>query len=190
MNRQRLIFAMILAQLGLSPACAARGANPEKLMKLTKWERGVKVESRTDKAGFAYFWFYEWHLFDAVAEGEHTHGSHEWKWSVNAKGTLARMDADWLKMKVRAAENGAVLTLEITNTSDHDWPEIAADPNQLKAFASLLMIVEMREQGIVPDHYTAITECRYCGPVPIWPGVPAEVAGCPWCFTGGYREKK
>ena len=126
MNRQRLVLTVLFVQCVLSPACVARGANPEELMKLTKWERGVKVESQTDKEGFAYFWFYEWHLFDAVDKGEHTHGSHEWKWNVNAKGTLARMDADWLKMKVRAAENGAVLTLEITNTSDHDWPEIAA----------------------------------------------------------------
>ena len=79
MNRQRLIFAMIFVQCALTSTCVARGTDPETLMKLSKWERGVKVESRTDKAGFAYFWFYEWHLFDAVAKGEHTHGSHEWK---------------------------------------------------------------------------------------------------------------
>lgn len=125
MNRQGLVFTLILIPFVLSSTCISQ-ATEEKLMKLTNWERGVKVESRTDKAGFAYFWFYEWHLFDAVAKGEHTHGTHEWKWNVNAKGTLARMDADWLKMKVRAVEHGAELTLEITNTSDHDWPEIAA----------------------------------------------------------------
>ena len=118
----------MLLLCGVICVCAivAQGANAQKLMKLTKWERGVKVESRTDKAGFAYFWFYEWHLFDAVAKGEHTPGSRQWKWNVNAKGTLARMDSEWLKMKVKAAENGAVMTLEITNKSDHDWPEIAA----------------------------------------------------------------
>ena len=126
MNRQRFVFTTIIVQFALSPACMARVANVEKLMKLTKWERGVKVESRTDKAGFAYLWFYEWHLFDAVTKGEHTYGSHEWKWNVNTDGTLARMNSEWLKMKVRAAENGAALTLEITNNSGHDWPEIAA----------------------------------------------------------------
>ncbi|UCG50249.1 MAG: hypothetical protein JSU94_10740 [Phycisphaerales bacterium] len=126
MNRQRLISAMIFVQFALSSTCVGRGANAETLMKLTKWERGLKVESRTDKAGFAYFWFYEWHLFDAITKGEHTHGSHNWKWNVNAKGTLAQMNAEWLKMKVRAAEDGAIMTLEITNTTDHDWPEIAA----------------------------------------------------------------
>lgn len=64
-----------------------------------------------------------------------------------------------------------------------DWDEIAKDPAQLKAFAELLMIVEMRERGIVPDHYTATTECKHCGPVPIWEGCPPRVLGCPWCFN-------
>lgn len=126
MCRQWLVFGLFVAQCILSSAYAAAGPSAETLMKLTKWERGVKVESRTEKEGFAYFWFYEWHLFDAVAKGEHTHGTHAWKWDVNADGTLAQMDADWLKMKVEAAQDGAVMTLEITNTSDHDWPEIAA----------------------------------------------------------------
>ena len=47
----------------------------------------------------------------------------------------------------------------------------------------LLMIGEMRERGIVPDHYTAITKCKYCGPVPIFDGLPEKVNGCPWCFN-------
>ena len=126
MHRQVLLFVVMVVQCALSSVCAAQEAKTDELMKLTKWERGVKVESRTDKAGFAYFWFYEWHLFDAVANGEHTHGTHLWKWNVNAKGTLAQMNSEWLKMKVKAAENGVVLTLDITNTTDHDWPEIAA----------------------------------------------------------------
>ena len=107
--------------------------------------------------------------------------------SVILRGTID----DDIVAQAKAVKSDLLQALTIIREkAGDDWPEIAADPNQLKAFASLLMIVEMREQGIVPDHYTAITECRYCGPVPIWPGVPAEVAGCPWCFTGGYREKK
>ena len=117
MYKRKLVLTILVVQCALSLASVARGAQAEELMKLTNWERGVKVESRTDEAGFAYFWFYEWHLFDAVAKGEHTHGTHAWKWNVNAKGTLARMNSEWLKMKVTAAENGAVLTLDITNTT-------------------------------------------------------------------------
>ncbi len=44
-------------------------------------------------------------------------------------------------------------------------------------------ITLMRLRGVVPDHYTASTECRHCGPVPIWKGCPPTVRGCPWCFN-------
>ena len=64
-----------------------------------------------------------------------------------------------------------------------DWEEIASDPKQLKAFYELMMITEMRRQGIAPDHYTATTTCKHCGPVPIWNGCPAVVQSCPWCFN-------
>ena len=72
---------------------------------------------------------------------------------------------------------------EIKRKAGSDWDEIADDPAQLKAFAELLMIGEMRERGIVPDHYTSITECKKCGTVPIWLGCPPQVNGCPWCFN-------
>ena len=65
----------------------------------------------------------------------------------------------------------------------NDWDEIAADPAQLKAFAELLMIVEMREKGICPDHYTSTTDCKHCGPVPIWEGCPPKVQHCTWCLN-------
>ncbi|MCZ6677602.1 MAG: hypothetical protein O7E52_10160 [Candidatus Poribacteria bacterium] len=64
-----------------------------------------------------------------------------------------------------------------------DWDEIANDPAQLKAFAELSMIVEMREKGSCPAHYTSTTDCRHCGPVPIWKGCPPQVNGCPWCLN-------
>ncbi len=72
---------------------------------------------------------------------------------------------------------------EIKRKAKTDWDEIANDPAQLKAFAELLMIGEMRERGIVPDHYTATTSCIHCGPVPIFEGLPETVEGCPWCFN-------
>ena len=72
---------------------------------------------------------------------------------------------------------------EIKQKAGSDWDEIADDPEQLRAFAELLMIGEMRERGIVPDHYTSTTTCKHCGPVPIWEGCPPKVLGCPWCFN-------
>ena len=72
---------------------------------------------------------------------------------------------------------------KLQKEAGNDWDEIAADPAQLKAFAELLMISDMRSQGVAPDHYTSTTTCKHCGPVPIWDGCPPEVQGCPWCFN-------
>ena len=72
---------------------------------------------------------------------------------------------------------------EIKRRAGTDWDEIANDPTQLKAFAELLMIEEMRQRGIVPDHYTSETECERCGTVPIFEGCPPQINGCPWCFN-------
>jgi len=73
--------------------------------------------------------------------------------------------------------------IEVREKSGKDWQEIANDPEQLKAFAELLMIGEMREKGVCPDHYTSETNCKHCGTVPIWEGCPPQVNGCPWCFN-------
>jgi hypothetical protein len=47
----------------------------------------------------------------------------------------------------------------------------------------MLGIMAIRERGEVPDHYTATTTCKHCGPVSIWAGCPPAVLGCPWCFN-------
>jgi len=104
---------------------STRGKNG-KSIETNRMRASIKVESRRDKMGFAYFWFYKWHLFDAVTKGEHTQGSHSWKWTVDAKSRLAKMTSQWLKMRIKAAENGAKMVLEIENTTDYDWPDIAA----------------------------------------------------------------
>ena len=71
----------------------------------------------------------------------------------------------------------------IRRDAGSDWDEIANDPQQLKSYFELLMIGDMRSKGVTPDHYTSTTECKHCGPVPIWEGCPPEVNGCPWCFN-------
>ncbi len=72
---------------------------------------------------------------------------------------------------------------ELQERADQDWEEISNDPDQLKAFAELVVITDMRQRGIVPDHYTATTNCKHCGPVPIFEGCWPESDGCPWCFN-------
>ena len=89
-----------------------------------------------------------------------------------------------LASRIKQEKPALIQSLEkIKRKAGSDWDEIANDPAQLKAFAELLMIGEMREKGITPDHYTATTTCKHCGPVPIWDGCPSEVQGCPWCLN-------
>jgi len=89
-----------------------------------------------------------------------------------------------LVKRIKEEKPALIRQLEkIRQEAGEDWEEIANDPEQLKAFCELLMIGEMRSQGIAPDHYTAKTECTHCGPVPIFEGVSEKVNGCPWCFN-------
>jgi len=87
------------------------------------------------------------------------------------------------KNSVSEAEESRSTQSELQERAGPDWEEISADPEQLKAFAELVMIEDMRHQGIVPDHYTATTNCKHCGPVPIFEGCWPESDGCPWCFN-------
>ena len=72
---------------------------------------------------------------------------------------------------------------QIREKAGDDWLEVASDPEQLKTYADLLEIEDMRHRGIAPAHYISTTECKHCGPVPIWEFCPPEVLGCPWCFN-------
>jgi hypothetical protein len=44
---------------------------------------------------------------------------------VNAEGTEALTGADSMRLRVRTAEDGADLLLEVRNVSNHDWPALA-----------------------------------------------------------------
>ena len=70
-----------------------------------------------------------------------------------------------------------------------EWSELLENKNgeleahQIPVAVELVEIIEMRERGVVPEHYTSETECRHCGPVPIFEGCPPEFDGCPWCLN-------
>lgn len=86
-----------------------------------------------------------------------------------------RLTAD-LVSRIKAEKPALIRVLErVRREAGDDWPEVAANPRQLRAFVELLMIGDMRYRGIPPDHYTARTVCSRCGPVPIWEGCPPAV---------------
>ncbi len=95
-------------------------------MKLSIWDRGIKVSSPDDAGLYAYLWFYEWHMFDAVRTGEHTGGTSDWQWTLNADGDAAESRSDWFQVTATAQDDGAALQLKVTNTTDREWPDIAA----------------------------------------------------------------
>ena len=94
-------------------------------MDLTIWDRGVKLTSPSDNGLYAYLWFYEWTLFDSVRQGEHKGGTSDWSWTLDSSNSLAATNGDWFSLSATAVEDGADLELTVTNTTDHDWPDIA-----------------------------------------------------------------
>jgi hypothetical protein len=63
------------------------------------------------------------------------------------------------------------------------WLDELETINRDPAVSRMIQITRMRYEGKMPEHYTSTTNCRHCGPVPIWEGCPPEVLDCPWCFN-------
>jgi len=72
---------------------------------------------------------------------------------------------------------------ELQAEAGPDWSWLQRHVQALKAFADCVRISRMRQRGEVPAHYTATTNCRGCGPVPIFPGAAQVVDLCPWCWN-------
>ncbi len=74
-------------------------------------------------------------------------------------------------------------------SSGSEWSELLENKNgelteqEMPVAEEMVVITEMRQKGIVPDHYTATTNCKHCGPVPIFEGCWPESDACPWCFN-------
>ena len=96
------------------------------MTQLDLWKRGVFLTPRDDPAMRVYLWFYEWHLFDAIAPGEHTKGRYDSEKWISPEHDRARLTLPGLALTATARDNGANLELHVTNESDHDWPEQAA----------------------------------------------------------------
>ena len=72
---------------------------------------------------------------------------------------------------------------ELRDIVDDDWEEISNDPAQLKVLRYTIKEAKQIRAGVVPDAYIAITDCRRCGSVYVWPGYPDPASSCPWCFN-------
>ena len=64
-----------------------------------------------------------------------------------------------------------------------EWALMSQHPEVLTAYRLALATGQERVAGRVPVSYTSHCVCRGCGTVPIWPGAPTYVLGCPWCHV-------
>ncbi len=73
---------------------------------------------------------------------------------------------------------------ELRRAAEDDWAEESSTPAKLVGFADALAIAQIREGGCIPDNYTAVTNCKRCGPVPVHEGLPPTIEQCVWCMNG------
>ncbi|MHC4740174.1 MAG: hypothetical protein ACYS9Y_14795 [Planctomycetota bacterium] len=133
-----IITLVLISTVLFMTGCSPTGITPEgttkkgPMINLRAWntpdrrQGGIVLESQTNKDMFMYLWFYEWNMFEAVRPGEHTFGFAGWTWEVNSDKSLAIMMSPALSMVAKTVDDGAELTLTITNTSGYDWSEQAA----------------------------------------------------------------
>lgn len=67
--------------------------------------------------------------------------------------------------------------------TDEEWAWLSERPEVLTAHRQAMATDRERAAGRVPASYTSRCVCRGCGTVPIWPGAPTYVLGCPWCHV-------
>jgi hypothetical protein len=73
-----------------------------------------------------YLWFYEWNLFDAVVQGEHTRGYWTPQKTLGPDFDYGKLAHPGLELQATARDDGADMQLNVVNESDHDWPDAAA----------------------------------------------------------------
>ena len=69
-----------------------------------------------------YLWLYEWNMFEARREGQHTGGSYDSPKQLSDDGSRATIGPDDLRLTV---DRSGDLRLKVANQSGHDWPELA-----------------------------------------------------------------
>ena len=120
MNSYRVVLILLVCTL-LTPGCAQQG----EALHLFEWERGVGFASPFDDQMRVYLWFYEWNMFEARQQGQHTGGTYKLPRQVAADGRSAELGPEDLRLRVTAVDDGADLRLTVKNRSMHDWPELA-----------------------------------------------------------------
>ena len=120
------LSALILIAAMMTTGSAVADETPN--TRLAEWERGVSVASTTSPNMKMYLWFYEWHMFGAVSPQQHTRGAWSNKVAVSKDQLKSEVVSSnpGIRLNVQAVNDGAKMTLNVTNRSQHDWPKLAA----------------------------------------------------------------
>lgn len=90
-----------------------------------------------------------------------------------------------LALRDRLLDLAAVAGISLDLVSELDDADVDACKGENDATLTdyLAALAQRRgmAQGVIPESWTEIVECRGCGPVHLWPGCPPEVIACPWC---------
>ncbi len=120
--KRPVLLCFVFAVLVLSASGALRAQSRPRLI---EWERGVALQAPGAGGMVMYLWFYEWNMFEAVSPGQHTQGTFKLPRRVDPGGAEAVLGPPSLCLRVRAVPGGADLSLEVTNETNYDWPELA-----------------------------------------------------------------
>ncbi len=123
--RLSVIIIFIFASLCFSRVNAvAEDSN----MRLVPWERGVSVQPLSAPDMKVYLWFYEWQMFDAVNQGQHTRGAWKNRITMGKDGKLATVESSnpGITLEFTPVQDGADMKLTIANRSRHAWPQLAS----------------------------------------------------------------
>jgi hypothetical protein len=94
-------------------------------LQIFEWERGFGLRVPGQPAAEMYLWFYEWNMFEAMAPGQHTQGTYKLPRRLEPEGREAVVDGPDIRLTMRVVPGGAELTLQVSNRTQHSWPELA-----------------------------------------------------------------
>lgn len=94
---------------------------------LSAWDRGIAVSSKLRPSMSMFLWFWEWNMFGAGEEGQHTHGQFENARRVSRDGTSAVITTmHGMRLSMDVGAHGVDLNLSVTNNSNRRWDDLAS----------------------------------------------------------------
>jgi hypothetical protein len=95
----------------------------------------------------------------------------------------APIEAQRLRL-IRVCQGDELNVRRVLRLAAGELDMLAACPDvAVLVYARALLAGESRRRGHVPAGWNRPCQCAGCGPVWLWPGLPARVLACPWCWS-------